>query len=246
MAEFRFYAELNEFLAPPRRGVATALACPPHSSVKHAIETLGVPHTEVGLVLREGRPCGLEEHSLQPAERISVYPAWRSLRSPGLPGEAPRFIADAHLGRLARWLRFAGLDTLWHVSGPDHELAALALRDKRVVLTRDRALLMHRNVERGCFLRPTEPLQQLQELAFRLDLPLLDLDRPARCTVCNAVPRLASLAEVLAQVPERTRGAFDRFWRCPGCERVYWHGSHWQRMRAALERVNDAWKRTRG
>ena len=235
MAEFRFYAELNDFLAPARRGCGSHLACPPHASVKHAIEVLGVPHTEVGLVLCNGQPCALGHRPLHAHDRIAVYPAMPRLQ-PAMPAGALRFIADAHLGRLARHLRFAGYDTRWHERGSDAELAALARQEQRWVLTRDRALLMHRDVEHGCYLRPIEPRAQLQDLVLRLALDL-DPARPARCLVCNAVPQPVPREAVSADVPARTRAAFHRFWRCPGCQRVFWHGSHWQRMQAELKQL---------
>lgn len=236
MAQFRFYAELNEFLPPAQRGREFHRSAAPHASLKHTIEALGVPHTEVGLVLRNGERCPLDHRPLHEGDQISVYPAWRRFAL-GASQEAPRFIADAHLARLARYLRFAGYDTLLHEHGSDGELAAEARRDWRIVLTRDRQLLMHRDVEQGCYLRPEEPLQQLHELADRLKLDLRPGARPARCTLCNDPLHEVAKAEVADALPPCTREAFERFWRCPRCGRVYWHGSHWKRLQSAL---NDA------
>ena len=99
---------------------------------------------------------------------------------------------------------------------------------------------MHREVERGCHLRPVQPLAQLQELASRLGLVLGDPQRAARCLVCNAVPVEVDKHAVEAALPPRTRASFERFWRCPGCARVYWHGSHWRRMHEALRACAQA------
>lgn len=232
--EFRFYAELGDLLPPWRRGCAFQAEVAPHESAKHAIEALGVPHTEVALLLVNGQPAALEQR-LKPGDRVAVLPALRRL-APELPSADRRFIADAHLGRLARYLRFAGLDTLWHNAWDDAELVALAAAQGRIVLTRDRALLMHRAVHAGCWLRDDDPLAQLADVARRWSLPLRE-GGPSRCLECNAVPVPVPKAEVEAQLLPRTRACFDAFWRCPGCARVFWRGSHWRRMRDAVHGV---------
>jgi uncharacterized protein with PIN domain len=230
--QIRFYAELGDFLPPWRRGRLFEVDVAPHQTAKHTIEALGVPHTEVALLLVDDRPAPLDAR-LHGAERVAVLPTLRRL-APEVPSAAHRFIADAHLGRLARYLRFAGLDTLWHNAWDDAELVALAAADGRIVLTRDRALLMHRGVRAGCWLRDDDPLAQLADVARRYSLPLNE-PGPSRCLECNAVPQPVPKAEVEAGLLPRTLACFDRFWRCPGCARVYWHGSHWRRMREAVQ-----------
>ncbi|AKJ28009.1 Mut7-C RNAse domain-containing protein [Caldimonas brevitalea] len=235
MATFRFYAELNDFLAPARRGVAFEHATSPHESLKHAVESLGVPHTEVALVLLNGEPTPLERRSVAAGDRIAVYPQWHLAGVCGSADEVdePRFICDAHLGRLARYLRFAGYDTLYRNAWQDVELVALARAETRIVLTRDRDLLMHRDVVHGCYLRAVEPLQQLQELQRRLGLSAHEAGTGSRCLLCNAVLETIDKAAVAGRVPPRTFAHFEQYWRCPCCERVYWRGSHWERMSAA-------------
>jgi uncharacterized protein with PIN domain len=236
MPFFRFYAELNDFLAPHVRGRAFQQTTATHATLKHAIEALGVPHTEVGLVLLNGTPSPLGHHPLKDDDLISVYPHFTVLRDRPADQPALRFAADAHLGRLARMLRFAGYDTVLHSEGDDAELVALASREDRVILTRDRDLLMHREVAHGCYLRPTEPIEQLRELVRRLGLDISDLraTRISRCTLCNEPLEPVEPAQAASRVPPRTLACFDAFWRCRACERTYWKGSHWRRMREAL------------
>lgn len=238
-ATFRFYGELNDFLAPARRGRAFDACCARRATTKHMIEALGVPHTEVGLVLVDGAPAGfgriLREH-----ERIAVYPSFAAFDVRALaPLPAPhgmRFVADAHLGGLARMLRMAGFDTLYDNNIADSELEAIALRDERVVLTRDRDLLKRRGIRHGCYLHALKPELQLRELFDRLDLGAGA--RPfTLCLHCNAPLRPVAKAAIAEQLPPKVSALHDDFNTCDICHRVFWQGSHWKRMCALLETV---------
>ncbi len=232
MSEFRFYAELGDFLPPSRRGQSFRHAVAAYQSIKHAVEALGVPHTEVGLLLVNGEPAEMDGR-LEESDRLAVYPALRRLM-PQPAGSEPRFAADSHLGRLARYLRFCGFDTRRDNGWDDAELVAMAVEEDRIVLTRDRALLMHKALRSGCYLRDKEPLAQLADVAghFALDL---DATRPGRCLECNASLLPVAKTEVAAGLQPGTRAGFDAFWRCAGCRRVFWRGAHWKRMRAAVD-----------
>ncbi|MCM5681245.1 Mut7-C ubiquitin/RNAse domain-containing protein [Schlegelella sp. S2-27] len=236
MPRFRFAPELDVFLAPRRRGGrSTPWAMGEHETLKHAIEALGVPHTEAGEIRVNGRAAPLTLRGLSDPDEVEVYGA-PPVPAPPEGAAAPRFIADAHLARLARYLRFAGVDTLHRDDWPDTELAALAQQEQRIVLTRDRALLMHRHVERGCYVRPLDPVAQLEQVMRRFALRL-PAEPAGRCLLCNT--ELQSLTRPAAEphVPLRAYTNFECFWRCPDCTRVYWRGSHWRRMRGALERA---------
>ncbi len=234
MAEFRFYAELADFLPIHQRGCTFRRLVRPNQSVKHVIEAIGVPHTEVGLVLVNGEVVELNWRLIDP-DRIAVFPALSHLMPPEQIG-CRRFAADAHLGRLARYLRFAGFDTLWDNAWEDTELVAVAADQGRVILTRDRDLLMHKAVSSGCYVRGKDTLAQLADVAHRYSLDLL---HPAsgRCLECNLPLQVAAKSAVIDRVPLRTGAVFDTFWYCDGCERVYWRGSHWQRMHQAIDTV---------
>jgi uncharacterized protein with PIN domain len=236
----RFYAELNELLAPRHRGRTVVYGAKPHQTLKHAIEALGLPHTEVALLLVNGQRAAFDQR-MRDGDRISVYPVFRTLDSEeravesGRTAQAPpTFIADAQLARLARLLRFAGYDTLYRNAWEDAALVGLARAEQRSVLSRDRALLMHRDVASGSYVREDDPRLQLRELAARLRLDLT-AERPVRCIACNAALRPVAKAEVAERLPPRTREHFEAFWSCRGCERIYWRGSHWKRMRDTIE-----------
>ena len=240
--ELRFYAELADFLPRALRGRSFERAVAAHETVKHIIEALGVPHTEVGVLLVNGETAGMDWR-LEAKDRVAVIPALRHLAPP--LGVEPRFAADAHLGRLARYLRFCGFDTLWENGWDDADLVAVAARDARVVLTRDRALLMHRALPQGCYLRDTAPLAQLMDLASRYALDLGG-GHPARCLECNEPLGRVPKQEVVVRLLPGTLAGFDEFWRCRRCDGVFWRGSHWRRMREAVDGVARAIGNGRG
>ncbi|MCL4183986.1 MAG: MoaD/ThiS family protein [Burkholderiaceae bacterium] len=240
-ATFRFYEELNDFLAPARRSRDFDHVCARAATVKHEIEALGVPHTEVELVLVNGESVGFDR-LLRDGDRVAVYPKFESLdvtpllRVRETPLRVTRFVADAHLGGLARLLRMAGFDTHYDNAIDDLEIERLSVEEGRIVLTRDRELLKRRAITHGCYVRPLEPAQQLHALFERLDLA-----RSARpftlCLACNAPLRGVDKEEVTQRLPPVAREAYDRFMRCESCDRVYWQGSHWKRMRAMLDEL---------
>lgn len=238
-ATFRFYEELNDFLPPWQRKREIEAEVAPTETVKHAIEALGMPHTEVELVLVDGASVGFERR-LADGERVAVYPRFEALDVTPLlhlrerPLRTTRFVADAHLGALARRLRLAGFDTLFDNAYPDDELLRLSLGEGRVVLTRDRELLKRRELTHGCFVHAQHPDAQWREVIERLDLRASA--RPfTRCLACNAPLHAVPKAQVAHALPPSVRERHDRFVRCSGCACVYWEGSHWQRMRDKLD-----------
>ena len=240
-ATFRFYEELNDFLAPERRGKSFDYACARAATAKHAIEALGVPHTEVELVLLNGVSVGFDA-VLRDGDRVAVYPTFERFDVSALvrvrerPLRVTRFAADSQLGGLARLLRMTGFDTLYENGWRDDELARLAAAEGRIVLTRDRDLLKRRAVTHGCYVRALAPPAQLREVFSRLDLA--GSARPfSLCLHCNVPLADIAKAEVEARLPPRVREHFERFRSCPACRRVYWEGSHWRRMSRVVSEV---------
>src|SRR5438552_4408961 len=174
VANFRFYEELSDFLPRRRRKCAFACVCASGATVKHAIEALGGPQTQVELSLANGKSVDFS-YVVQEGDRISVYPVFESLdvtrvlKVRAKPLRRSRFIADAQLGGLAKYLRMLGFDTLYENGYTDAQIARISADEQRIVLTRDRALLMHKLISHGCYVRGTRPRQQLQEIVSRLD-----------------------------------------------------------------------------
>jgi len=234
-ATFRFYEELNDFLPEERRKRDFEIEVDRARSVKDAIESAGVPHTEVDLVVVDGVSVGFG-HLLRGGERVAVYPMFERLDiSPLLrlrprPLRDPRFVADVHLGKLARHLRLAGFDVLWDGAWDDDEIVRISGVQARTILTRDKGMLRRREVERGYFVRAVESEAQLAEVVRALQLESL-VAPFTRCRECNTLLQDVAKAEVLDRLPGKVRALYDRFKRCPGCERVYWEGSHFERLK---------------
>ena len=233
LAVLEFDAALDRFLTPKRRGQPVAVPVDRARSAKDAIESVGVPHTEVGGLSIDGRAAALDD-LLTGGERVVIAAcAEEGAAAP----RAPRFVADAHLGKLARHLRLAGFDCLWSHDWDDAALVDAAVAEERIVLTRDKGVLRRRAVARGRFVRAVESEAQLAEVvrAFGLRAQL----RPfSRCRECNVPLEDVDKAAVEAALPGKVRMLYTRFKRCPGCRRVYWEGTHFERLRTVLERAS--------
>ena len=231
-ATFRFHAELNDFLPAPRRDRALQVECARAATTKHMVEALGVPHTEVGLLSVNGVEASMTR-LLAHGDLVEVFPGSQA------PDGLARFVADAHLGGLARLLRMAGFDTLYDNNFDDPEIAAISSSQDRIVLTRDRDLLIRKEISVGCYVRALKAEEQAQQVFARYRLA--QRVRPfSLCLSCNAPLRSVAKSEVENCLPPRVRELHHEFSRCDICERVYWKGSHWQRMETLLGRLLDA------
>lgn len=234
----RAYGALNDFLPPQRRQVSWSRQIGRHPTVKDLVESLGVPHPEVDLILVNGMSVPFD-YAVQDGDRIAVFPQFVTLdigtvtraRPPAL--DAIRFVVDVHLGALARRLRLVGLDTAYRVDADDAELANVASREERILLTRDVGLLKRRVVTHGYFIRNTHPHRQLVEVLQRFG-PLA-LDPFSRCLRCNVELREVSKEAIASALLPRTREHYERFHECGSCGRIYWKGSHWTRLVRAID-----------
>ncbi|WP_240163914.1 Mut7-C ubiquitin/RNAse domain-containing protein [Spirosoma taeanense] len=240
---FRFYGELNDFLPNRRRYNAFSHTISGRVSVKDVIESLGVPHPEIGLLLVNSQSVDFS-YLVQDTDFISVYPAFAQLDVKTVSRVQPeplaefRFVLDVHLGTLATYLRLFGFDTLYRNDYSDEELACISHTEGRMLLTRDRGLLMRSLVEYGYFVRHTNPKQQLVEILHRFRLTAET--RPfERCLTCNGLLEPIAKEIILAQLPPKVREGQDLFWRCRQCGQVYWRGTHHERMQRFIDAVNQ-------
>ncbi|MDH3973635.1 MAG: Mut7-C ubiquitin/RNAse domain-containing protein [Deltaproteobacteria bacterium] len=242
LSEFEFFSSLRYFLPEEFKNGTLEYPFNGSPSVKDAIEALGAPHTEVAFIICNGRPVDFT-FQLKGGENIAVYPYHHRRGktekpiSPLMPPKRPSFIADVHLGRLARFMRVAGFDTLYEKEDPgDETIAAVASKESRIVLTRDVGLLKRSVVHYGYILRSSSSRLQFSEVVERYSLK--PIFRPfGRCVHCNGLIGKIKKKEIESSLPEGIRRDFDKFFICSECSHVYWEGSHYKRISDMLKHV---------
>jgi len=231
---FHFFGRLQGLLVRPHREGRVPYLFREQPAVKDAVEALGIPHTEVGLLVANGASVSFA-YSLQRRDRIEVYPhGWPVDISPRVPLVPPlpttrRFILDVHLGKLARRLRMLGFDCLYRNDYEDADIVEIACRDDRIVLTRDRGLLKRKQVAWGCLLDGDRYPEQLRELEERYGL-LAEVDPLGRCPNCNGLLKSVEKAQILDRLEPKTVHYYDDFRLCTECDQIYWQGSHAEKI----------------
>lgn len=240
-AFFRFYAELNDFLARERRQAESSHSFEDRLSVKEVIDSFGVPLTEVDLILVNGQSVDFS-YIVRDGDRISIYPVFEALNIAPLVRlrsdvlRKIRFVVDTHLGKLATYLRLLGFDALYRNDYHDDVLAQISVAERRILLTRDRGLLERKAITHGYCVLATNPERQLMEVVERFDLS--GAATPfTRCLRCNRLLEPAVKETVQERLPPKTREAYDQFHVCPACQRLYWKGSQYERMKAFVNRI---------
>jgi uncharacterized protein len=243
-AELRFYAELKDFLAPHERSGHVTFTFREPGSVKDVIESCGVPHTEVEVILANGVSVDFS-YQLMDGDRLSVYPVFESfdvlplVRVRPEPLRTVRFVLDGHLGKLARRLRLLGFDCRYANDPPDDELVAISTGERRILLTRDLALLKRKAITHGYYVRSTDPDEQVGEIMRRFQLSSR-IDPFTRCPACNGLLEPVAKADVAARLPVKTRELYHRFQRCTACQKLYWRGAHHRRLDRVVSEARAA------
>ncbi|MCH7974616.1 MAG: Mut7-C ubiquitin/RNAse domain-containing protein [Bacteroidetes bacterium] len=240
---FRFYEEINYFLPKEKRKVRFTHNYTVRASVKDVIESLGVPHTEVDLILVNGKSVGFD-YLINDGDDISVYPVFESLDITNVqhlrpkPLRNPKFIADVHLGRLVRYLRMMGFDVLYKNDFVDDEIVTLSLIETRAILTRDRGILKRSEVTHGYWIRSTKVKEQVIEVLKRFDLKNI-IKEFSRCIECNSLLIKINKDKILNELPPKVARTQEEFYRCPVCKKNYWKGTHHQKMLFFIQSVKD-------
>jgi hypothetical protein len=213
-------------------------------SIKDRIESLGIPHTEVELILKNGIPVDFS-YLVENNDRFSVYPYFYNIKLPEdyklqeeYPGKA-KFILDVHLGKLARFLRRFNFDTSYSNNYSDREIVETAEKENRIILTRDLGILMRKKVKWGCFIKYDEPRKQLKQVFKRYSLELYYNGEESRCVDCNTVLVDVDKAKIIDRLEEKTKKYFDQFKICPDCTKIYWQGSHYHQTENILKDLLD-------
>lgn len=236
--QFRIYAELNDFLRSDRRQVIFEYFYHGPVTIKESIENQGIPHSSVDLVLVNGEPVDLSYH-LADNDFISVYPVFELLDISTISKirkdtlRNVRFIVDAHLGKLAKNLRIMGFDAVYRNNYKDDEIRLIARLQHRIILTKDKGLLMARNVARGYYVRSVNSKDQTTELVRKFDL-YSKINPLSRCLICNHKLLEVSARAIPPVLVDNLGKGFDIYYKCRNCRKIYWKGSHYKRMAEAI------------
>lgn len=246
-AVFHFQIDLSVFLKQARRVCLTAASSLPEGSffyefngpqsVKHLIEAAGVPHTEVGAIQVNGHPVD-NTYLVRDGDQVEVQ-SFTATQNP----IGPRFVLDNHLGKLASHLRMLGFDCLYQNNYQDEQLAQISQNANRILLTRDHRLLMRKSIQQGYWLRSQDPAQQLIEVLNRFTL--FNKIKPfQRCINCNQLLDPVPKDAVLHRLEPLTQIYFEEFRLCPGCQHIYWKGSHYLKMMHFIQEITDTQNQT--
>lgn len=241
-AFFFFHKSLNDFLPAMKRNSWISHNFKDIQSVKDAIEAIGVPHPEVDVIIAQNSSVGFN-YRLQENDRIEVYPVLDDHIFPESYSlsrqylQLDKFVLDVHLGKLAKAMRLLGLDTVIENHFTDNMIAQLSETENRITLTRDIGLLKHKAIKSGYWIRSQHWEEQLTEVIARYSLET-KFKPFSRCTICNGMIKTVPKETVLHQLPPVSKQLFNEFFQCTNCKRVYWKGSHYDRMEKWVHKWN--------
>ena len=240
-AYFRFYEELNDFLPKEKRKTRFVHNFIDKASVQDMIESFGVPHTEIDLILVNGNSKNFS-YIVKNQDDISVYPVFESLDITDIqhlrakPLRDTKFIPDVHLGKLARYLRMLGFDTKYENDYHDYEIVDISLKDKRTILTRDKGILKRNDVARGYWIRNNDPELQLKEVVdrFHLNNQIREFER---CMDCNTKLEKIDKKKIIDRLPFKVKEGQSEFWYCKTCDKIFWLGTHYDKMKKMIRKL---------
>jgi uncharacterized protein len=241
LAKFRFYEELNDFLPERRKRILFDFSFEGNPAVKDIIESFGVPHSEVDLIIANGISVAFD-YNMSDGDLVFVYPVFENLDITSLahlrekPLRNLKFIADVQLGRLARYLRIFGFDTLYDNKYNTKEIIKISNDEKRTILTRNIFLLKNNLVSRGYWIRSKDSYNQLLQVIHFSDL-LSQVKLFYRCSECNGILENVSKEEILDRLLPNTIKYFNEFHKCNKCDRIFWRGSHYKRIMDLSENI---------
>lgn len=240
-AKFRFYEELNDFLTIDKKKSWFSYDFMGNPTVKDAVESIGVPHTEIDLILVNSKSVTFS-HRLQDGNMVSVYPVFESMDISNVthlrekPLRKPKYILDVQLGKLAKYLRMLGFDTLFENNYDDSEIVKIAKAEKRTILTRNVSILKIKAVTHGYWIRSQKPIEQITEVLLRFDL-YSNIKSLSRCIACNGIIKKTTIESVMHKLQPKTKRYYNEFYQCASCKKVYWKGSHYYKMKSFIEKI---------
>jgi len=211
-----------------------------NQTVKHLIESLGIPHTEIDQIRIRDRYVGFD-HPVKNKDIVYLFPYCRNNTNFGMVlqkrwSSEPKFVLDNHLGKLAKYLRMLGLDVSYSNNFQDEELLWITKYEDRLLLSRDRRLLMHKFIRDGYLIRSTNPKNQIIEVIERFDLSC-NLKPFQRCIKCNQMLDDIQKEEIIDKLLPLTKRYYNEFRICYNCDQIYWRGSHFEKMETFLDKI---------
>ena len=239
----RFYEELNDFLPEEKKKKRFAHHFIDRTSVKDLIESLGVPHTEIDLILVNGKSVSFK-YLINDGEDISIYPMFESFDISDVqhlrpkPLRKPKFVADVHLGKLTRYLRMLGIDVLYENNFDDEKIVHLSTKEKRAILTKDIGILKRNEVTHAYWIRSTKAELQTKEVLGRFHLQN-EIKEFSRCLECNELLKSIKKETIIDQLPPKVATSKNEFYECSSCNKFYWKGSHYLRMLKFVKSIKN-------
>ena len=239
----RFYEELNDFLPENKRKTDVDVVLKGRQSIKDMIESLGVPHTEVDLILVNNRSVDFR-YILQDNDRISVYPVFERLnithitRLRKIPLRRNKFIADINLGNIVKYMRVLGLDVYHDSLLSNRDIIEISNNKNRIILTQNKKLLKFKDVSHGMFIRPGTTIEQIRRIIDYLDIKN-DMKPFSRCLGCNTQLRSVQKNNILDRIPPKTKEWCHEYGQCPSCDKIYWKGTHFMKMEKVVKQILD-------
>lgn len=240
---FRFYEELNDFLPEHRRKTDFEVSFKGKRSIKDTIEALGVPHTEVDLILVDGNSVDFH-YILQDNDRVSVYPVFETLnitsitRLRKIPLRRNKFIADINIGDIVKYMRVLGLDVYYETTLSNREIIEISNKKNRVILTKNKKLLKFKDVRHGIFIRPGTIAEQIRRIIDYLDIKN-NIKPFSRCLRCNTLLQSVLKEKILDRIPPKTKAYCDEYVQCQSCNKIYWKGTHFIHMEKFVRQILD-------
>ncbi len=240
-AYLRFYEELNNFLPKEKKKIRFTHQFNNNPTVKDMIESFDIPHTQVDLILVNDKSVDFS-YIVQDGDNISVYPVFESLNIKNIskvreePLREIKFLVDFHLGKLARYLRMLGFDTLYQNKYNPSKIIKISKSEKRIIISKSRQLLKIKDITHGYCLTESNPEKQLKKVLYRFDL-YANINPFSRCIICNTKLKPVNKETVIDKIPEKVKELHQEFATCQNCKKIYWKGTHYENMIKFIDRL---------
>jgi len=231
---YRFYEELNKYLPEEKHKVWFEVKYEKRISVLNALHIFNIPQKKVDLLLVNQKSKGFD-YVLKNNDRISVYPVFELFDITDLtkvrekPLRNIKFVCDVHLGKLCKYLRMLGFDTLYSNQNKPNDIVKISNNDNRIVLSKDYSYNKNKNITHFYWVRSSDSREQLKDLIRKMQL-VKSINPFTRCIICNDYIKEIDKNKVKDRLLPNTNKFFNKFYICRTCDKIFWKGSHYEDM----------------